>query len=569
MTAEQRAGLSDAALAMTQPCIDELIKDISRRVQKAGAITDTAEYQLYRAQALGESKKAIEQAVSKQIGISEEVIASLFEYVADKSLSLDENGSLKRMTEAYTRMTQSKTRELLRDLWADTPEGKVQPLQTAYARAMDFAFRQVATGTLDLNTAIRRAVTPLAKRGLRTIEQKSGRSVGIEYACRRYIMDQLGQLDDEIQHADHDALGCDGWEISAHAACAPDHEPIQGRQYGDAEFEKLNNCMGTFYLDDWSNEDDTLADFTAIDTIGLLDGSPFDGGVYDTHVASLAAEILSGYPYTLDSVLGEERIQGYIPAGTRREALQQLAFAIGAVVDCSRGEIIRIVPAPQRASGLIGTDRRLQDGSKVTLLALVTAVSVTAHRYIPGEASEELYKDTLEPGTYRVTFDAPAVADSLAVRGAELSERGVNHCTLTVSKAAEVCVTGRKYSDSATVMRREASNLPSNAQGNEVSVPDATLVSPDRAAAVAARVLDYYAQRYEQTFRMVAGDEKLADRLIVESFGGEMVRGVVTKLEFDLTGGFLADAKIVGRKLSNNAAAYAGEEIHAGERSFI
>lgn len=166
-------------------------------------------------------------------------------------------------------------------------------------------------------------------------------------------------------------------------------------------------------------------------------------------------------------------------------------------------------------------------------------------------------------------FDAPAVADSLAVRGAELSERGVNHCTLTVSKAAEVCVTGRKYSDSATVLRREASNLPSNAQGNEVSVPDATLVSPDRAAAVAARVLDYYAQRYEQTFRMVAGDEKLADRLIVESFGGEMVRGVVTKLEFDLTGGFLADAKIVGRKLSNNAAAYAGEEIHAGERSFI
>ena len=187
MTAEQRAGLSDAALAMTQPCIDELIKDISRRVQKAGAITDTAEYQLYRAQALGESKKAIEQAVSKQIGISEEVIASLFEYVADKSLGLDENGSLKRMTEAYTRMTQSKTRELLRDLWADTPEGKVQPLQTAYARAMDFAFRQVATGTLDLNTAIRRAVTPLAKRGLRTIEQKSGRSVGIEYACRRWI----------------------------------------------------------------------------------------------------------------------------------------------------------------------------------------------------------------------------------------------------------------------------------------------------------------------------------------------------------------------------------------------
>ena len=82
-------------------------------------------------------------------------------------------------------------------------------------------------------------------------------------------------------------------------------------------------------------------------------------------------------------------------------------------------------------------------------------------------------------------------------------------------------------------------------------------------------MLDYYAQRYEQTFRMIAGDEKLADRLIVQSFGGEMVRGVLTKLEFDLTGGFVADAKVVGRRLPGTAAAYAGDEIHAGERSLI
>ena len=74
MTAEQRAGLSDAALAMTQPCIDELIRDVSRHIKKAGAITDTAEYQIYRAQALGESKSAIEKAVAKQLDINEEVI---------------------------------------------------------------------------------------------------------------------------------------------------------------------------------------------------------------------------------------------------------------------------------------------------------------------------------------------------------------------------------------------------------------------------------------------------------------------------------------------------------------
>ena len=243
MTSAQRDGLKDAALALTEPMIDDLVKDISRRIKGAGAITDTAEYQIYRAQALGASKKEVERQVAEQLKLQEEVISSLFEYVLDKSLAYEDNGSLQQMANAYAEMTKSKTAEMLQTLWGTAPDGQVLPLQDAYARALDFAFRETATGGLDMETAIRRAVTPLAKRGLRTIEQKSGRSIGIEYACRRYLMDQLGALDDEVQKANHDRMGCDGWEISAHAACAPDHEPIQGRQYSDAEYEQLNNSL--------------------------------------------------------------------------------------------------------------------------------------------------------------------------------------------------------------------------------------------------------------------------------------------------------------------------------------
>lgn len=243
MTSAQRDGLKDAVLALTEPMIDDLVKDISRRIKDAGAITETAEYQIYRAQALGASKKEVERRVAEQLKLQEEVISSLFEYVLDKSLAYEDNGSLQQMADAYAEMTKSKTAEMLQNLWGTAPDGQVLPLQDAYARALDFAFRETATGVLDMETAIRRAVMPLAKRGLRTIEQKSGRSIGIEYACRRYIMDQLGALDDEVQKANHDRLGCDGWEISAHAACAPDHEPIQGRQYSDAEYEQLNNSL--------------------------------------------------------------------------------------------------------------------------------------------------------------------------------------------------------------------------------------------------------------------------------------------------------------------------------------
>ena len=182
MTATQREGLSDAALALTQPVIDELLKDIARRIKDAGAITDTAEYQIYRAQALGESKQAIKAAVARQIKAQDKVIDSLFDYILDNSTPLTANGSLKQIAEGYAKMSRQKTAEQLKNLWADTPQGKVLPIQDAYAKALDFAFRQTVTGALDTETAIRRACAPLAKRGLRTIEQKSGRSVGIEYA---------------------------------------------------------------------------------------------------------------------------------------------------------------------------------------------------------------------------------------------------------------------------------------------------------------------------------------------------------------------------------------------------
>jgi len=243
MTQEQRDGLNDAALALTEPIIEDLLKDISRRIKKAGAITDTAEYEIYRVQALGESKEAMAEAIARQLEISEEVIDSLLDYVVDNSARFEDSEYLQQLSEGYAEVMKTRTAEQLKNLWATAPDGKTVPIQDAYAKALDFAFRQTATGALDLNTAIRRAVGPLAKRGLRTIEQKNGRSVGIECACRRYLMDQMGQLDNAIQQQNHDRLGCDGWEISAHAACAPDHEPIQGRQYTDAEFEQLNASL--------------------------------------------------------------------------------------------------------------------------------------------------------------------------------------------------------------------------------------------------------------------------------------------------------------------------------------
>ena len=56
-------------------------------------------------------------------------------------------------------------------------------------------------------------------------------------------MGGMGLMQEKISQGVHDEYGCTGWEISAHACSAPDHEPIQGKQYSDEAYQKLNESL--------------------------------------------------------------------------------------------------------------------------------------------------------------------------------------------------------------------------------------------------------------------------------------------------------------------------------------
>lgn len=323
--------------------------------------------------------------------------------------------------------------------------------------------------------------------------------------------------------------------------------------------------MGTFYLAEWSNSGNTQAEFRAVDAVGLLDTAPFDGGVYDTTAGALAAEILAGFAYQLDDALADTPVQGWLPAGTRRTALQQLTFAIGAVVDGSRSDKLQLYSAPELPSSVIPLTRKF--GSTVALRSQITAVCVTAHSYTPATEPTEMYKGTPEAGTLRVDFRDPVVPESLTASGAELLTRHANYAVLRCT-GEEVILTGTIYRDNTVSFTQTADAPPANTPDNVLTVTDATLVSPALAPALARRILDYYAQRYETEFTLCVQGERLADRVIVESFSGERLRGQLEKLEFDLTGGFRAAARVVGTRLNTTASAYAGEII-APERSVL
>lgn len=254
LTSDQINVLRDSAYAIAQPITEFILKDVARRVAKAGKITDTAAYQIYRAQALGESRKAIKDMLRKQLGITHSEINRLFHDAAKKSYGFDtrgipwaqpfeQNGSLQQIVSAAAALAKKDFTNLTQTLGLTAPDGKPYSLQKAYQKCMDGAFEQVFTGVSDYNTAIRQATHALADKGVRFIDYESGVSTSLEAAVRRNIMGGLGLMDEQIVQADHDMLGCNGWEISAHANSAPDHEDIQGRQYSDADFARLNASL--------------------------------------------------------------------------------------------------------------------------------------------------------------------------------------------------------------------------------------------------------------------------------------------------------------------------------------
>ena len=147
------------------------------------------------------------------------------------------------MLDATVRQAREDLSNITQTMGFVGPDGVCRDLTAAYDQACDFAFQKVSLGAQDFTSAVREAMANLAKKGIRSIDYASGVHTSLEAAVRRNILGGLGIMQNQISRQNHDYLGCDGWEISAHANSAPDHEPIQGKQYSDAEYINLNNSL--------------------------------------------------------------------------------------------------------------------------------------------------------------------------------------------------------------------------------------------------------------------------------------------------------------------------------------
>lgn len=257
-----------------------------------------------------------------------------------------------------------------------------------------------------------------------------------------------------------------------------------------------DTLIGVYYITDSSRRSDTIFDITCTDAIGVLDNDPYpDRYCSSVNALTLAQDICGEYSVDMDASLTGKTVSGVIVGCTRRMALQQLCFAIGAIADTSGTNKIRIFPLPTVVTEDID-ENRIRTGASVKTNDIVTQVRLTSHSY-----------------------STSGTGDSVVINGV----------TYYDTKA----VTTINNPDAT------ASDLP-----NVIEVQDATLVSPANVAEIAQRLYEWYTRRETHQFSFRVEDEKIGDCVQTVTPWGSHLTGNYTKGSLTLSGIVLSRAEV-------------------------
>ena len=109
-----------------------------------------------------------------------------------------------------------------------------------YRELVSDAILAVSMGATDYNSAIRNAIKRTGAAGLQ-VKYESGYHRRLDTAIRQNILDGVRQVQQQAQEMIGEEIGADGVDITAHPNSAPDHEPVQGRRFDKANFDKMQN----------------------------------------------------------------------------------------------------------------------------------------------------------------------------------------------------------------------------------------------------------------------------------------------------------------------------------------
>ena len=314
---------------------------------------------------------------------------------------------------------------------------------------------------------------------------------------------------------------------------------IEDITYATPAYYYIDDALrGKFFVSKIKRIGEELYTIECTSAIGLLITSKHLGGIYSNVTAStLIADILDGITYSLDASLADASITGYLPVESKRDALQQVLFAIQGAIKIESDGTLSIVQMLPNPTSTIEADSIYLTNGTVETSQTVDGVQLTEHNYFEGGDNETLYDDSIN-GVQLITFSDPHYNIAAVNAGGTsiLVSSGANYAIVGSTGVAQACtITGNKYIHVERVV--SAGNVSVTGEENIVQVPNAYLANPAIADTLADVVWGYAQCNQKIKADIVVGNEKAGDIVsIINPYTLMSTNALVTSMNITMSG---------------------------------
>lgn len=236
-----------------------IMSDLTGRLKANGEeITSAADWQINSLYELGVSKDEIDSLIQSTLDVSDDEIDRIYDevvksgYARNEELYISkgkeyipyaENKQLQQLVKAVKNQTKSEYRNITGSLGFAVRDAdntlSFTPLADFYQRTLDNGLMQIASGAVDYNTVLKKAVKAMTDSGLRTVDYASGWSNRVDVAARRALMTGFNQVVAKVNEDNAEQLGTEYFEVSYHRGARLTHQVWQGRVYSKKELETV------------------------------------------------------------------------------------------------------------------------------------------------------------------------------------------------------------------------------------------------------------------------------------------------------------------------------------------
>lgn len=297
-----------------------------------------------------------------------------------------------------------------------------------------------------------------------------------------------------------------------------------------------DTLVQTTFVKSYERNSDHSYEIESEDWVSILEDSPYSGGMFTAKSASaLIGEILDplNVPYTIESSLSGATVTGYIPICSCRDALNHIAFALGAVVDTSYSADVQIKKLSDEMVSTLD-DSNTFVGQTTKFRDKLTELRLTAYSYVANNEILTAYnaEDSGIGNGIEVQFSEPL--HDLTISNGTIVASGVNWAKINANTG---CVlTGKRYDKTSSIVTRRNPLVLAGDKENVVEITDFTLVDRTKADALAEAAYDYYARRYTISEKIIVGNLKVGDKVCQKYGYMADVVGWITSMKFTVSG---------------------------------